>query len=112
MLAIYLLGTGTQGLQLAGGQLWVTDAFNGVALIGAVSLALLLQRRRGRREKQADGRWMISAAVPAPRRARTGRKDGCGMNADALVLINGAGPAGLSAGRSPRTARCSAASFC
>jgi ribose transport system permease protein len=53
MLAIYLLGTGIQGLQLAGGELWVTDAFNGVALIGAVSLALLLQRRRGRREKLA-----------------------------------------------------------
>ena len=53
ILALYLLGTGVQGLRLAGGELWVTDPFNGVALIGAVSLALLLQRRRGRREKLA-----------------------------------------------------------
>lgn len=51
MLAIYLLGTGIEGLQLAGAQLWVTDLFNGVALIGAVSFALVLQRRR--REKAA-----------------------------------------------------------
>ena len=43
-------------LQLAGGELWVTDLFNGLALIGAVSLSLVLQRRRGRREKAAAAR--------------------------------------------------------
>jgi ribose transport system permease protein len=47
MLAIYLLATGVKGLQLVGGQGWVTDAFNGAALLIAVSLAVLGQRRRG-----------------------------------------------------------------
>jgi ribose transport system permease protein len=50
LLAIYMLGTGIQGLQLVGGQQWVTNVFNGVALIGAVSFAIVLERRRGRRE--------------------------------------------------------------
>jgi ribose transport system permease protein len=47
--ALYLLATGVKGLQLAGGQLWITDLFNGVALIGAVSLAVIGERRRARR---------------------------------------------------------------
>lgn len=47
VLAIILLATGEKGLQLAdGGQLWVTDLFNGVALIGAVSVAVLTARWR------------------------------------------------------------------
>lgn len=53
LLAICLLGTGVQGLQLAGADLWVTDVFNGVALIGAISIALLMQRVRGKREVKA-----------------------------------------------------------
>lgn len=53
VLAICLLGTGVQGLQLAGADLWVTDVFNGVALIGAISIALLMQRLRGKREVKA-----------------------------------------------------------
>ena len=36
VLAIYLLGTGVQGLMLAGADLWVTDVFNGLALLIAV----------------------------------------------------------------------------
>ncbi|HTW03726.1 MAG TPA: ABC transporter permease [Streptosporangiaceae bacterium] len=47
MVAIYLLATGVKGLQLGGGEGWITDAFNGVALLLAVSLAVLGQRRRG-----------------------------------------------------------------
>jgi ribose transport system permease protein len=47
--ALYLLATGVKGLQLAGGQLWITDLFNGVALIGAVSLAVIGERRRAAR---------------------------------------------------------------
>ena len=46
VLTLYLLETGTEGLQLAGGQLWVTDLFNGVALIGAVTIAVVGQRRK------------------------------------------------------------------
>lgn len=53
LLAICLLGTGVQGLQLAGADLWVTDVFNGVALIAAISIALLMQRLRGKREVKA-----------------------------------------------------------
>lgn len=47
IIAIYLLATGEKGLQLVGGQGWVTDAFNGTALLLAVSLAVLGQRRHG-----------------------------------------------------------------
>lgn len=50
ILSIFLLATGVKGLQLAGGESWVTDAFNGCALILAVSLSAmgLRERRRGR----------------------------------------------------------------
>lgn len=48
VLALYLLQTGVKGIQLAGGALWVTDLFNGVALIGAVSIAVISERRRSR----------------------------------------------------------------
>ena len=44
MLAIFLLGTGVQGLQLVGGQVWVTALFNGVALIVAVGAGLVVRR--------------------------------------------------------------------
>lgn len=40
VLAIFLLATGVKGLQLAGAAGWVTDLFNGVALILAVGLSL------------------------------------------------------------------------
>lgn len=44
VLALFLLGTGVTGLELAGGQSWITDMFNGVALIGAVGIAMSTQR--------------------------------------------------------------------
>jgi ribose transport system permease protein len=44
ILAIFLLATGVKGLQLGGGQAWITDAFNGTALILAVALAAIGQR--------------------------------------------------------------------
>ncbi|HUB39968.1 MAG TPA: ABC transporter permease [Streptosporangiaceae bacterium] len=47
IVAIYLLATGVKGLQLGGGEGWITDAFNGVALLLAVSLAVIGQRRQG-----------------------------------------------------------------
>jgi ribose transport system permease protein len=40
LLAIFLLATGVKGLQLAGAADWVTDLFNGVALVIAVGLSL------------------------------------------------------------------------
>lgn len=53
VLAIYLLGTGVQGLRLAGADLWVTDVFNGLALLIAVAITVFMQRRRSRREVKA-----------------------------------------------------------
>lgn len=46
VVALVVLATGVKGLQLAGGQLWVADLFNGVALILAVGVAIAAQRRR------------------------------------------------------------------
>lgn len=55
LIAIGLLATGVKGLQLVGGQQWITDAFNGIALIGAVSIAVVAARRAtaGRRRSRA-----------------------------------------------------------
>jgi ribose transport system permease protein len=74
VLAIFLLATGVQGLQLAGGgQEWITDAFNGVALIVAVSFAALSQRSTGvvlsrlrlsRRRAEVDAASVVSDATP------------------------------------------------
>jgi ribose transport system permease protein len=41
IISIYLLAVGVKGLQLAGGSFWVSDLFNGVALIVAVGVSLL-----------------------------------------------------------------------
>jgi ribose transport system permease protein len=45
ILAIYVLATGVQGLELVSGQQWLADMFNGVALILAVGLSVNRQRR-------------------------------------------------------------------
>lgn len=46
ILAVYLLATGVQGLDLAGAASWVGDLFNGLALLLAVSIAMFGARRR------------------------------------------------------------------
>jgi ribose transport system permease protein len=48
VVALVLLATGVKGLQLLGGKLWVTDMFNGLALIVAVSAAVLSAKRTPR----------------------------------------------------------------
>jgi ribose transport system permease protein len=65
LIAIYVLATGVQGLELVSGQQWLGDMFNGVALILAVALAvsrtrrsglsLRIRRRRGHRPGGPDG---------------------------------------------------------
>jgi ribose transport system permease protein len=45
LLAVYVLGLGVKGLLLVGAEFWVSDLFNGVALIAAVALAVLRGRR-------------------------------------------------------------------
>jgi ribose transport system permease protein len=46
IVAVLLLAIGIKGLVLAGGPEWITDMFNGVALLVAVGLAVTFQRRR------------------------------------------------------------------
>lgn len=48
MVGLYLLVVGITGLQLLGAQPWVSDVFNGVALVLAVTFAQLAARSRGR----------------------------------------------------------------
>ncbi len=55
LLAIFVLATGATGLQLVSGAQWVNDLFNGVALIGAVALAVNRQRHVGRGREAASG---------------------------------------------------------
>lgn len=68
IVAIFLLGTGATGLQLAGASFWVTYLFNGVALIVAVSLAVIEGRislSSARRRRKAA--WEARAAEsPGP----------------------------------------------
>jgi len=45
VIAVVLLATGVKGLQLMGNQLWVTDLFNGLALLVAVGAAVLSGKR-------------------------------------------------------------------
>jgi ribose transport system permease protein len=54
VVAIFLLATGVQGLELVGAKLYVNDYFNGIALILAVGAGIFVQRSRGRREKRAQ----------------------------------------------------------
>jgi len=53
VLSLYLLATGVTGLQLAGGSLWITDMFNGVALVAAVAIAVVLEKRRAAGRRRA-----------------------------------------------------------
>ncbi len=61
LLAIYVLAIGVQGLQLVSGASWLSDMFNGVALIIAVALSIkrspsaLGQRLRGAFRRGSGG---------------------------------------------------------
>lgn len=47
LIAVYVLATGVKGLQLVTSVQWLSDMFNGVALIAAVAFAVWRQRRAG-----------------------------------------------------------------
>jgi ribose transport system permease protein len=47
LIAVYLLGTGTKGLQLMGASPWVNDFFNGAVLLVAVCLAVRKRAAKG-----------------------------------------------------------------
>jgi len=59
VLSIFVLATGVEGLQLLSGQEWLSDMFNGVALIAAVGLAVS-------RSDAGKGRRWLSRWRPAP----------------------------------------------
>jgi ribose transport system permease protein len=61
LIAIYVLATGVEGLQLVSGQQWLGDMFNGVALILAVGLAVA---RGGSIRAAARRRGFLRGAVP------------------------------------------------
>jgi len=44
LIAIFVLATGVEGLEIVSGQQWLNDMFNGVALILAVALAVSRER--------------------------------------------------------------------
>lgn len=46
VIGVFLLAVGSNGLTLMGAQSWVTQVFNGVALLAAVSVSLLVGRKR------------------------------------------------------------------
>jgi ribose transport system permease protein len=56
VIAILLLAVGVKGLVLAGGALWITDMFNGFALLTAVGIAVTFQRRRVKAAARRPGR--------------------------------------------------------
>ncbi|WP_113701173.1 ABC transporter permease [Nonomuraea lactucae] len=51
LIALFLLGTGVKGFSLLGGEVWIPDMFNGLALLVAVGLTVYLQKREIRRSK-------------------------------------------------------------
>jgi ribose transport system permease protein len=54
LIAIYVLATGVEGLQLVSGAQWLGDMFNGVALIVAVALAVERVRPKSHRHRKSE----------------------------------------------------------
>lgn len=92
LIAIYVLATGVQGLELASGQQWLGDMFDGVALIAAVALAVSRQRklagawsrRRGERRQAVARRRREGASSAAVRQqvAASAQGEGSAANED------------------------------
>ena len=64
LLAVYMLGTGTYGLQLAGAAEWVPNVFQGVALIAAIGISRLITTRTLGPSKRKASRILRTAPVP------------------------------------------------
>ena len=71
LLAIFVLATGVQGLQLVSGASWLNDMFNGVALIIAVALSI---------QRAPSARWARLKARFG--RGSTGEDDSGGSGVD------------------------------
>lgn len=65
LIAIFLLATGVQGIELAGGPSWVPDMFNGAALIAALALAATLESRRQAKARARSARAPVDASLGA-----------------------------------------------
>jgi ribose transport system permease protein len=48
VVGVFLLAVCTNGLTLSGAPFWVPSVFNGLALIAAVSFAVILSKRQDR----------------------------------------------------------------
>jgi len=79
MLAIYVLATGVQGLELVSGAAWLSDMFNGVALIIAVALSV----RRGK--PGSARRWLGGPQRTEPPGAEPTREGGTAEPAERLL---------------------------
>jgi ribose transport system permease protein len=64
IIAIYVLATGVEGIQLISGQQWISSMFNGVALILAVALAANNQRRVSSGRRRSAGSSQGDGAAP------------------------------------------------
>jgi ribose transport system permease protein len=78
LIAIFVLAIGVTGLQLVTSVSWITDMFDGVALIVAVALSLTQQRRHtatlfgSRARKDAAGVETTVGQSPEPAEVETG----------------------------------------
>jgi ribose transport system permease protein len=70
LIAIYVLATGVQGLQLVSGQQWLSDMFDGVALILAVALAV--NRQHANRSGGSSRRRQRDTLPPTEVRSEDG----------------------------------------
>jgi ribose transport system permease protein len=61
VIAVYVLATGVKGLQLVTSVQWLSDMFNGVALIAAVAFAVWRQRRAAEARRQSA---RVDASTP------------------------------------------------
>jgi ribose transport system permease protein len=82
LLAIYVLATGVQGLQLVSGASWLSDMFNGVALIIAVALSI---------QRSPSTQWQRI-------KNRFGRGSGSGDDSAAGVALEELSAGGAAAG--------------
>ena len=71
LLAIYVLATGVQGLELVSGAAWLSDMFNGVALIIAVALSINRGTTGVRRFRSARKPEGPPGDTPGPEQAAT-----------------------------------------
>lgn len=94
LLAVYVLATGVQGLEYVTGVQWLSDMFNGVALIAAVSLAMWRQTRVVTRRDPGASSDAVALV--------TGGSDGAAPAlASSAVTVGGPSPPGPAASDHP-----------